>query len=494
MRRMMNAFKIVLLAAVLGTTSAADAFDPTGQTKNQTAELSPIRLNRDLPFRICIELDKDQNCNNFLLPNGVQGYALGRFEGKWLILDGRTNGLHGFSDTQENFPPQKQNRVVYVVDPDRKQVFFRSLDEPDSGLTQDQIDSLSVTSPEYDQVGSTLYITGGYGFRNSINDFTTFDVLTAIDIPGLIQWVIGRPTGETASQHIRQISDPIFQITGGDMHKLGKNKPTLLVLGHDFEGEYFQGVAIQVYSEQVRRFHILDDGVNLSVQILPSKPLLPDPNFRRRDLNIVPVISKDAHGKLVPALVALSGVFTPSTGIWTVPVQITADGDATMADPTDPCTFKQGLNNYVCPTAGLYSKKTGDMYTILFGGISYGFIQNGTFQVDAEIPFINQVTTVKIDKCGIFSQYLMDNEYPVIRSTASNPGNVLLFGANGTFIPANGLDNIQYDNHVFKLDRIKKPLLIGYIVGGIQSTVPNTDKITDSAASPYIFKVILEPK
>lgn len=490
MSRIMHACKIVLMAVVLGMQSAAEA------QNNQTDLLSPIHSNRDLPFRIRIELDKDECCRDFLLPNGVQGYALGRYEGKWVIIAGRTNGLHGFENNPNNFPPQEQNRTIYVVDPDRKRVFTRSLDDPGSGLTQDQIDSLSVTSPQYDQdySGPTLYITGGYGYRHSVDDFVTFDMLTAIDLPGLIRWVVQRPAGETAALHIRQISDPLFKIAGGDMHQLGKDKPTLLVFGNLFDGTYHTGKATQVYSEQVRRFHIVDDGVNLSVQIFSSKPANPDPNYRRRDLNTVPIISKNAQGKYIPGLVSLSGVFTPNTGVWTVPVRITADGDTSMADPADPCTFKQGMNNYVCPTAGLYSKKTGDMYTILFGGISYGFIQNGVFQVSDEIPFINQVTTVKIDKQGYFSQYLMDAEYPVILSTASNPGNVLLFAANGTFIPANGLEDIQFENHVFHLDRIKQPLLIGHIVGGIQSTLPDTNVITDSAASPYIFKVILEPK
>ena len=337
-------------------------------------------------------------------------------------------------------------------------------------------------------------MTGGYGFRNSINDYTTFDILTAIDIPGLIRWVVSRPPGETAATHIRQISDPIFQITGGDMYKLGKEKPTLLVLGQDYEGAYGFGPHTQIYSEQVRRFNILDDGINLGVEILPSKPFTPDSNLRRRDLNVVPVVSKNCQGKLISGLMALSGVFTPNVGVWTVPVSITADGDSTMANPADPSTFKQGMNNYVCANLGLYSQKSDDMYTVLFGGMSYGFIKNGIYQTDSEIPFINQVTTVKIDNHGYFCQYLMDNEYPVILSTASNPGNVLLFGSNALFIPANGLEDFQYENKVFKLDSIRKPLHIGYIVGGIQSTVPNTEVITDSDASPYIFKVILEPK
>ena len=33
--------------------------------------------------------------------------------------------------------------------------------------------------------------------------------------------------------------------------------------------------------------------------------------------------------------------------------------------------------------------------------------------------------------------------------------------------------------------------MIGYIVGGIMSTLPNTNVRSDTAASPYIFKVTL---
>jgi hypothetical protein len=404
--------------------------------------------------------------------------------------------MHGFDpsdDGSNNFPPQEQNTMIYVVDPICKKVYCRSLDDPESGLTQDQIDSLSTTSPQYNQEGSTLYIVGGYGFRHSIEDYTTFEFLSALDIPGLMRWVICEPEGESAQQHIRQITDPIFKITGGEMSKLGKCMPTLLALGQDFEGAYFSESSVQTYSNQVRRFYIHDDGVNLSVEILLSLPLSPDPNLRRRDLNVVPMV-KAHKGKLIPELVALSGVFTENDGIWTVPVSISACGHSFMADPADPCTFKQGMNNYDSATLGLYSKRTGDMYTILFGGISYGFFQDGVFKTDDQFPFINQITTVKKNRKGHYTQYLMAAEYPEIRSTQSNPGNLLLFGADARFVPTSGLECYLYGNGVFKFDRIVRSMEIGYIVGGIQSSLPNTTKMSDSAASPYIFKVCLEPK
>jgi hypothetical protein len=452
---------------------------------NQTPTVSPIFPETSLPFRVQIKLA------DFALPDGIQSYVLGTYEGKWLILDGRTNGLHGFNDDPNNFPPQKQNTTVYVIDPVRKTVASRSLNDPGSGLTQDQIDSLSVTSPQSYQSGNTLYITGGYGFRHAIDNFITFDVLTAVDIPGLIKWVLHPSSKRTVAQSIRQISNPIFQVTGGFMTQIGCHHPVLLVFGQTFEGTYGFGESIQIYSRQVRRFQILDNGRDLEVIAESSLPFFRDPNFRRRDLNVVPVIQWENH-RSTQGLVAFSGVFTPSFGVWTVPVTITADGEPSMADPADPLTFKQGMNNYVCPTVGLFSRKSKEMFTVFCGGISYGFFENGIFQTDSNIPFINQVTTVKLDPHGRFTQYLMNAQYPVILSTQSNPGNPLLFGAGAQFIVAS--DKIpQYSNGVIQLDRLEKPTLVGYIVGGIASTLPNTNTASDSEASPYIFKVIVEP-
>lgn len=163
-----------------------------------------------------------------------------------------------------------------------------------------------------------------------------------------------------------------------------------------------------------------------------------------------------------------------------------------MPDPNLPTTFKQAMNQYTCAYAGLYSTKYKSMYNIFFGGISYGYYDaNGTFQTDNEIPFINDTTTIKMDQNHNFTQYLMNNTYPVILSTTVNPGNVLRFGAGAYFIPGNVS---QYPNGVMFLDNIKKPTVIGYIVGGIQSTLANTNTDADSTASTYVFKVTLTPK
>lgn len=477
------AFKRILLVCVLMSVFS----DLLGFiSDNQTPDVTPILPPDTLPFTVAIELA------DFSLPNGLHSYACGTYKGKLLLLAGRTNGLHGFGDDNNNFPPQQQNTTVYVIDFDERIVYSKSLYDATSGLTQAQIDLLSVTSPQsyVDNSKGTLYMTGGYGVDTTTGLFSTKPCLTAIDMAGLIKWVIHSKPKKTAAQSIRQIFDPLVQVTGGFMMQISPHLPTLLVFGQNFSGFYTDS-SNGDYTQQVRAFQIIDNGKQL--YILPQKMEQPNPNYRRRDLNVVPIVQKKKHS-YQEALVALSGVFTLDGGAWTVPVVIGPSGSTRMADPSKPTTFKQGMNNYVCPTVGLFSRKTNDMYIISLGGISFGYFQNGSFQTDPELPFINQVTTIKIDEEGHFKQYIMANQYPVILSTGSNPGNQLLFGAGAAFFPDEDLP-MYPSNEVFRLEKLgKSPVLLGYIVGGIQSTLPNTSTRLDSAASPYIFRVILTPK
>lgn len=448
--------------------------------QNQTATITPIQSPDSLPFTVSIEQA------GFQLPNGWHSGIFGVHKGKWVLLAGRTNGLHGFDNNNTNFPPSSQNQEVYVIDPALGKVWNRSLTDPSAKLSQAEIDSLSVTSPQFFQSGKTVYMCGGYGVDSTTGNFSTKPLLSAIDLPDLIRWVQAKNPKYSLKNAIRQTSHPILQVTGGEMFAVDKNLNTLLIFGQNFKGFYVPGSNGE-YTNQVRRFRIRDTGKNLSIIVKTAED--PNENYRRRDLNIVPVIQKTQHGYR-KTFVALSGVFTETDGAWTVPVTIYRSGRTEMPDPNLDETFKQGMNNYASAAFGLFSTRSNSMYEILMGGISFGYFQGGLFQTDDELPFINQVTTIRIDEEGRYSQHLMEGEYPVILSTQSNPGNPLLFGAGAIFILDESVKT--FNNGVISLDKIKDyPALVGYIVGGIQSTLPNTNTNSDSAPSPYIFKVIL---
>jgi hypothetical protein len=445
---------------------------------NQTDDISPVFVNQALPFRVTIELE------DFQIPGGIHSAAVGQDGSNFLFITGRTNGLHGFANNND-FPPSQQNSTVFVVNTCKKTVYSRSLYDPASGLSQAQIDTLSVVSPQSYQSGNTLYITGGYGVDTSTGDFSTKDTLTAINVSGLIDWVINKGCSCQASAYIRQIHNPVFQVTGGAMFQYGQC-PTLLIFGQNFIGNYTPG-SNGLYTQQVRRFNIIDDGECLKVKVLKASE--PDPNFRRRDLNIIPIIIKNDSCK-TPAYVALSGVFTLDTGIWTIPVEITANGTPSMAPPELGSAFKQAMNNYASAHVELLACN-GDMYSLLFGGITFGFFEAGQFMTSTDFPFTNQVTAVRRSPKGYYQQFLLRNQYPILLSTQSNPGNMLLFGAGGRFITEPNTP--MFSNGVLDLSKIKKTTTIGYILGGIQSTLANTNTTSDSAASPFIFKVTLTP-
>lgn len=444
--------------------------------QNQTETLSPVLSEDSLPFTIRIDQAP------FGLPTGLQSIVKAIYKGQWILLAGRTNGLHGFAPVGNNFPPEFQNRTVYVIDPVTGQSKSRSLDDH-SGLSPAVIDSLSATAAEFFQKGSTLYVVGGYVLDSITGEMITKDTLTAIDLKELVKWVEGRKSN--LKKAIRQTSDPLLQVTGGVLFQNTDHDPFLLCLGQNFTGLY-RDSSDGIYTHQIRQFWINDDGEHLSINPKRSTRILPD--YRRRDLNVVPIMR---HNK--PAYIAYAGVFTLDVGVWTVPITIFPDGSSFEPNPQAPNTFKQAMNQYICPTFGLYSTSSQSMFTVFPGGISFGFFSGGTFQTDPGIPFINQVTTIKIDKHDNFSQHLMNGQYPFIVSTGSNPGNQLLFGASAEFFLRKGI--ATYHNGVIQLDRITTPTVIGYIVGGIMSTLPETiNPLTDSTASPYVFTVTLIPK
>ncbi|HEY2811390.1 MAG TPA: hypothetical protein VGJ00_08395 [Rhabdochlamydiaceae bacterium] len=478
---------------------------------NQTSYVTNPLPEDSLPFRIQIDVAP------FSLPVGLQAYVSGLYKNEYVLLAGRTYGLHGFLG--DTFPTVSQNTTVYVFNITNGSVISRSLADPSSQLSQEQIDQLSVTNALFFQGdgSNTLYVVGGYGINTATGLRQTKSVLTAIDLPKLIRWVKHSSKIKSAAQCIRQVSHPLLQVTGGVMWQINPHQPLLLGFGQDFEGNYVNTTSNGDYTYQVRPFQILDTKKDLLVY--PYKQSIPNPIYRRRDLNIIPALKK-AGNSLQQYLVSYGGVFTPGDdfGAWTIPIEIQADGSARSLDTSNPNTFAQGMNNYECPNVGLYSEKTGDMYTLFFGGISFlysingGFYSSqGSFCQDFGLGFTNDVTAIRIDASGNYQQYLLSATYPSIApsfgscpppsfpinctNVATNASPVLLFGASGFFLPVPNLP--FYPNSVIALDRLgSKPILLGYIVGGIQSSAVETCSEmgnVDTLPSNYIFSVTLIP-
>lgn len=113
---------------------------------------------------------------------GLHSFALGvdPLTGFWLVVAGRTNGLHTFGESIDNqpppnaFPPEQANKSLWAIDPVSKLV--RSAPLPAAFA-----DTLSVSNPIYHQEGDMLYVAGGYGQRSG-GAMQTFASLTAIPV------------------------------------------------------------------------------------------------------------------------------------------------------------------------------------------------------------------------------------------------------------------------------------------------------------------------
>jgi len=510
----------------LGFCSVAPA-----QNWNQTQTTTPVIVGGDLPYRVNVS-----QYDAFSKPK-LHSFVAGEHDGKWLIVGGLNEGLHGFVDNRTSTTDRNPN--IWVIDPVAKTSWSRSLaDEliPDPGNIDPAMErrflSLTSANTQFEQVGDRLYVAGGYGddLFSDPGSRTTFDTLSSLDVPGLIDWV-QNGTG-AASDHIRQISDPLFKVTGGDMYAIdGKMH---LVFGQDFEDPY-SGRGNGVYTHQVRTFEITDDAGGLSFSnVTTSGDEANNPEYRRRDLNIYPTI-EDNSGTIQQGVTVLSGVFTPGAqprdfGAWTVPVEIDAAGNAAQIDwgndplgtsvpfdendpnrgPTpdanaldnDPRVFRQAMNNYHAAKFGLFSEATGSMHELLFGGITYQEYdpQNPSadaagFVSDLELPNTSQITSVVRDADGLYEQHYL-GAYPELSIELDINGTLeeksIRFGSNAEFFLAEGIET--YENGVINLDALPVgETAVGYIYGGIATYDRHVffDPVTLSDASSEIFAVTL---
>ena len=468
--------------------------------------------------------------------------------GLWVVFGGRTNGLHNFSPSgEESFPPSFQNSVIYVINPVDWQVW--SLPWSQTDVPASISSPLSSTSQQYYQQGDTLYTVGGYSVPGTVSftgdvsapnntitvtsglenlavgqsvsgvlpfpsgqpifppgttitaisgnsvttssptgadaigvtmaaftrNFTTYDTLTALSVSGLAEAVINGGDVTTLAG-IRQISDPRLGVAGGGIAEL--NGRTYLVFGHNFQGGYNGATAsiAQVYTDEIRSFYITDTGSRLGIAGYQAQH--DSVNFRRRDGNLVSFI--DNRGR--PQLAYLGGVFTPDGSGYQAPIIIGRSGSGSV-----DAAYQQYFNQYTTADIGLYDPRNRSMYTILIGGISLYSYSDGQLTEDTELPWVDNVTSLVRAADGSFQEYIMS---PIPAVTPGSTGN---YGANSGYFQNQALPT--YRNGVVQLNKLSGPTVLGYMYGGIYSTVANTTGNTFSAtgASNQVFQIVLTP-
>ncbi len=412
-----------------------------------------------------IELEETSITNS----PGAQSFTWGKHQGKWIIIGGRTDGLHQ-RQPFASFLASGNNTVLYVIDPNAQTVWSQSISSLSTPL-QEQLQSTNINFVQRD---STLYLIGGYGYSATAGDHITYDALVAVDLAGLSDAIIN---GNAIAPYFRSTSHPGMAVTGGQMERLGD--VFYLVGGQKFMGRYnphgpTHGPGfIQDYTNEIRTFEIIDNGTNLTIQNYQAQN--DTANLHRRDYNLVPQIFPDGRR----GFTAFTGVFQYANDLpWLNVVNIDSLGYQVVSG------FEQVFNQYHSARLPIYDPVLNQMHTVFFGGIGqYYYDDNGTFINDVNVPFVKTISKV--------TRYANDSmvEYD---TGLRMPG---YLGAGAEFIPV--ANNYFFDNDILNLDALPagNRTLVGHIFGGIESTQDNIFFInngTQSQATQRIFRVYIK--
>lgn len=396
---------------------------------------------------------------------GLHSFATAQHEGKWLLIGGRTDGLHR-RQPFASFAASGNNLNIFVIDPQAKQ----SMSAPIKDLPPALNEQMQSTNMQFIQRGKTLYLIGGYGYSKSAGDHITHDKMTAVKVDCLVAAV---QNGSTIEPCFRQIADPIFAVTGGQIGRIGDTY--FLVGGQRFDGRYNpmgpdHGPGFsQQYTDRITRFSIFDDGKVLRVENAVSA--VDKANLHRRDFNMLSQIFPGNS----PGFTVFSGVFQVGANI---PFTNSVDVLAKSHSVNDG--FIQYLSHYHSAKVALYDAAEQRMENIFFGGISQYEEVSGTLKRNDDVPFTKVISKVSRDKAGKMTETKL----------GEMPG---FLGASAEFLVDSQLP--AYENEIVKLNEIEGDrVLLGHIVGGISSRSKSiffSHSGMESEASKLVFKVWL---
>jgi hypothetical protein len=409
--------------------------------------------------------DYQVQLNPITIPNfpGIHSFAFAQHNGKWLIIGGRIDGIHA-RQPFNSFPASNNNTNIYVIDIATNQFWSTSV----NSLATDLMEQLQATNFNFCQDDTTLYVLGGYAFSATANDHVTFNKLTSVDVPNLINAVIN---GTSITSCFKQITDEKFAVNGGHLAKIGTT--FYLIGGHRFDGRYnpMNGPTFtQTYTAGIRKFTIDNSGMQLSIS---NYEVITDAvHLHRRDYNLLPQVFP--NGEL--GYTMSSGVFQINVDLpFLYPVDIKSSGYFPQT------TFNQYLSNYHSAVSSLYDATENRMHNLFFGGISQYYYDGTTLVQDVNVPFVNTISRTTRFADGSLQEYQLPETMPALK------------GASAEFIPNENLPH--FDNEVIKLSEIMaNEFVIGHIVGGLSSPTLNPftgNQTSTTSANATIYEVKL---
>ena len=400
---------------------------------------------------------------------GLHSFAAAQYDGNWILLGGRTDGLH-MKQPFASFHPDYNNVHITVVNTRSRQVIRMPLDRLPVAVAE----QLQSSNMEFVQADSLLFLFGGYGYSASQNRFLTHPRVTVVSLPALLR---SATTQTSLAEAIQSIEDNRVAVTGGGVGLL--NGRFYLAGGQKFTGRYnphgpdHGSGFVQEYTNAIRSFELQQQ--NGQWVIVNFREWVDKNELHRRDYNLVPQYF--TNGK--PGFTMFSGVFRYDADLpWLHPV----DFDEQGYQPRP--AFQQKFSHYHAAHIPLYSKRQHQMHAVFFGGIAQYFIQDSAVQEDKEVPFVTTISQVTRLSDGTWNEQVLPVQMPGLLGTSA-------WMAVNEQLP-------MLQGGIVDWDLLPEgEQLLGYIIGGIRSTAPNifwpnTGK--QSTASSSVFAVYVRKK
>lgn len=395
---------------------------------------------------------------------GLHSYAYGQYDGKWLLVGGRTDGLHA-RQPFASFPLAYNNRNLIVIDPETKEYWSAPL----TSLSTELREHLQSSNMNFFQSGDLLYIIGGYAYSETASNFITFPKLTTLRVSEVIKGVMN---GKLDSDLFGHLADPRFAVTGGQLGKIGDE--FYLVGGHRFDGRYTPEATrqnIQVYTNAIQRFTFYVSGPSPEIKSYSS--VIDEDQLRRRDYNLVPYLFTDER----PGYLISSGVFQANANL---PFLTAVEIDKESYYPVT--NFEQFLSHYHSPKLSLYDSSQKSLHMLFFGGLAQFYFEDGALKQDDLVPFVTTISRVTRTSDGVFTENVLPISMPDFSGTSAE------------FIPNPNLP--RNETGVFLMEEpTAEAILIGHMLGGITSPVANPfsfNQTQASSADSRIFRIWIE--
>jgi hypothetical protein len=142
------------------------------------------------------------------------------------------------------------------------------------------------------------------------------------------------------------------------------------------------------------------------------------------------------------------------------------------------------LSHYHSAKAAIYDEQNRRTHAVFFGGMSRYYLEKGQLKQDDLVPFVGTVSMISRDESGNLKEFVLPFKMPGLE------------GASAEFIPNRSL--LKNGEKIIRLQAGSgrgKPLLIGYIYGGILSPERNPfsrNRTDITSASGVLYRVYIK--